>query len=72
MSYFNNTMTSSEARELFFELADKMYRDEITIKDFGEIISEYKDVSDTILKREWAQIGGSSINTTGTTGDELC
>lgn len=52
MEYFREDMTSSEARKLFFELADKVKADEISMEEFGKIITEYKDVSAKIFIKE--------------------
>lgn len=52
MAYFNGDMTSSEARKLFFELADKMKADEISMEEFGTIITEYKEISEIITSKE--------------------
>ena len=52
MSYFNDSMTSVEARNLFSELKNKTLNDEIRLSEFQKIVSEYSDVSDKIFSRE--------------------
>ena len=52
MPHFTNNMTSTEAKDVFFELFEKMMTDEISMEEFGEIVKEYKNVSNEILTRE--------------------
>ena len=52
MAYFDESMTSGQAREKFFHLADLVKADEITMQEFGKIVSEYREVSAKIIVRE--------------------
>ena len=62
MAYFNENMTSSKARCLFFDLADKMKKDEISMEEFGKVIAEYKEVSEKIIRKELEQCFADALD----------
>ncbi len=52
MTYFNEDMSSGNARDTFFGFYNEYKDDNISLEEMRDVIKEYKEVSEKIMEKE--------------------